>query len=142
MAVRFPAAWLDELRAYLLGNYEAMIAFLRKRMPAVKCTTLEATYLAWLDVSTFGLPSGELARRLEDEARVKFSPGSIYAEPKGGAFLRVNLASELLDTTDRSIGDICHDVGFSDHSYFNRVFKSIRGLTPSEYRNRSRDGKR
>ena len=56
--------------------------------------------------------------------------------------LRVNLASELLDTTDRSIGDICHDVGFSDHSYFNRVFKSIRGLTPSEYRNRSRDGKR
>jgi AraC-like DNA-binding protein len=56
--------------------------------------------------------------------------------------LRVNLASELLDTTDKSIGDICHDVGFSDHSYFNRVFKSIRGLTPSEYRNRARDGKR
>lgn len=55
--------------------------------------------------------------------------------------LRVNLASELLDTTDKSIGDICHEVGFSDHSYFNRVFKSIRGLTPSEYRNRPRDGK-
>ena len=53
--------------------------------------------------------------------------------------LRVNLASELLDTTDKSIGDICHEVGFSDHSYFNRVFKSIRGLTPSEYRNRPRD---
>ena len=87
------ADWLDELRAYLFGNYEAMIAFLRERMPAVKCTTLEATYLAWLDVSAFGLPSGELARRLEDEARVKFSPGSIYAEPKGGAFMRVNLAS-------------------------------------------------
>lgn len=52
--------------------------------------------------------------------------------------LRVNLASQLLDTTDKSIGDICHDVGFSDHSYFNRVFKSIRGLTPSEYRNRPR----
>lgn len=52
--------------------------------------------------------------------------------------LRVNLASELLDTTDKTIGEICHEVGFSDHSYFNRVFKSIRGLTPSEYRNRSR----
>ena len=50
--------------------------------------------------------------------------------------LRVNLASKLLDETDKSIGDICHEVGFSDHSYFNRVFKSIRGLTPSEYRNR------
>lgn len=85
--------WLDELRAYLFGNYEAMLAFLRERMPAVKCTTLEATYLAWLDVSAFGLPSGELARRLEAEAHVKLSPGSIYAEPNGGAFLRVNLAS-------------------------------------------------
>ena len=85
--------WLDELRAYLFGNYEAMLAFLRERMPAVKCTTLEATYLAWLDVSAFGLPSGELARKLEAEAHVKLSPGSIYAEPNGGAFLRVNLAS-------------------------------------------------
>ena len=53
--------------------------------------------------------------------------------------LRVNLASDLLDHTDKSIGDICHEVGFSDHSYFNRVFKSIRGLTPSEYRNRKRE---
>lgn len=52
--------------------------------------------------------------------------------------LRVNLASELLATTDKTIGEICHEVGFSDHSYFNRVFKSIRGLTPSEYRNRPR----
>ena len=52
--------------------------------------------------------------------------------------LRVNLASKLLDETEKSIGDICHEVGFSDHSYFNRVFKSIRGLTPREYRNRPR----
>ena len=53
--------------------------------------------------------------------------------------LRVNLASKMLDETDKSIGDICHEVGFSDHSYFNRVFKSIRGLTPSEYRNRPKN---
>ena len=82
-----------------------MLSFLRGRMPAVKATTLEATYLAWLDVSEFGIPSGELARRLEDEARVKFAPGSIYAEPQGGAFLRVNLASPramLMEALERT----------------------------------------
>ena len=42
--------------------------------------------------STLGLSSPELARRLEDEAKVKFSPGAIYGEPRGTAFLRVNLA--------------------------------------------------
>ena len=97
--------WLDELRAYLLGNYETMLSFLRGRMSAVKATTLEATYLAWLDVSEFGIPSGELARRLEDEARVKFAPGSIYAEPQGGAFMRVNLASPramLMEALERT----------------------------------------
>lgn len=49
--------------------------------------------------------------------------------------LRINLASELLANTDKSIGTICHDVGFSDHSYFNKVFKQLKGVTPSEYRN-------
>jgi cystathionine beta-lyase len=101
------ADWLDELRAYLRGNYEVMLGFLRGCMPSVKVAVLEATYLAWLDVSALGMPSGELARRLEEEALVKFSPGSIYAEPDGGAFLRVNLASPramLMEALERAEG--------------------------------------
>lgn len=59
--------------------------------------------------------------------------------------LRVNLAEELLAETNKSVGDICHEVGFSDHSYFNKVFKQMCGLTPSEFRTqikseRHRDG--
>lgn len=48
--------------------------------------------------------------------------------------LRIDLAAEMLLETDKSIGDICHEVGFSDHSYFNKVFKQMRGVTPSEFR--------
>ncbi len=48
--------------------------------------------------------------------------------------LRINLAAKMLADTDKSIGDICHEVGFSDHSYFNKIFKQQRGVTPSEYR--------
>ncbi len=50
--------------------------------------------------------------------------------------LRINLAIDLLAKTDKSIGEICQEVGFTDHSYFNRVFRQEKGMTPSEYRNK------
>ena len=51
-----------------------------------------------------GVPSAELARRLEHEAKVKFSPGAIYGEEDGASFLRVNLAcprATLLEALER-----------------------------------------
>ena len=57
--------------------------------------------------------------------------------------LRVDLAKEMLANTDKSVGDICHEVGFSDHSYFNKVFKQFYGTTPSKYRDKVRaEGKK
>ncbi len=52
--------------------------------------------------------------------------------------LRVDLAKDMLAKTDKSVGDICHEVGFSDHSYFNKVFKQYFGITPSKYRDQAR----
>ena len=87
------AYWLDELRTYLHGNYLALLGFIRERMPSVWVADLDATYLAWLDVTAHGVPSWELAQRLETEAKVKLSPGAMFLEPEGESFLRVNLAS-------------------------------------------------
>ena len=97
--------WLDELRTYLHGNYSALLAFVRKRLPALRVASLEATYLAWVDISALDVPSAELARRLEQEAKVKFSPGAIYGEEKGAAYLRINLAcprTTLLEALGRT----------------------------------------
>lgn len=52
--------------------------------------------------------------------------------------LRIDLAKKLLANTTKSVGDIGHEVGFSDHSYFNKVFKQQYGITPSEYREQER----
>ena len=52
--------------------------------------------------------------------------------------LRIDLAQKMLVNTSKSVGDIGHDVGFSDHSYFNKVFKQQHGITPTEYRERAR----
>ena len=40
----------------------------------------------------------------------------------------------LLRETDRSVTDICFDVGFTSLGTFSRTFREIAGETPSGYR--------
>ncbi|WP_160692136.1 helix-turn-helix domain-containing protein [Clostridium sp. C2-6-12] len=47
---------------------------------------------------------------------------------------RLEVASKLLDTTDKSIMDISFEVGFNNVSYFNKLFKTKFKLTPREFR--------
>lgn len=48
---------------------------------------------------------------------------------------RMDRARYLLNTTDRSSGDIAAEVGYKDPHYFSFVFKKTVGCTPREYRN-------
>ena len=47
-------------------------------------------------------------------------------------------AMEILKKEDIPISDVSTMVGYSDHSYFCRVFKKTTGYTPSVYRRRFR----
>ena len=47
---------------------------------------------------------------------------------------RVERAMFLLRETDRSVTDICFDVGFTSLGTFSRTFRDIIGETPSGYR--------
>jgi transcriptional regulator GlxA family with amidase domain len=49
---------------------------------------------------------------------------------------RVERAMWLLRSTDRSVTDICMDVGFASLGTFSRVFRDIVGEPPSTYRRR------
>jgi transcriptional regulator GlxA family with amidase domain len=49
---------------------------------------------------------------------------------------RVERAMFLLRTSDRSVTDICMDVGFSSLGTFSRVFRDVVGEPPSAYRRR------
>ena len=49
---------------------------------------------------------------------------------------RVERAMWLLRSTDRSVTDICMDVGFTSLGTFSRVFREIVGEPPSAYRRR------
>jgi len=48
--------------------------------------------------------------------------------------VRIKQASRLLKKSKKSISDIAFQCGFSDASYFSRVFKEWTGISPSEYR--------
>lgn len=47
--------------------------------------------------------------------------------------VRINKAVEWLKYSDKTIQEICYDVGYKDPNYFSRVFKKITGLSPKEY---------
>lgn len=48
--------------------------------------------------------------------------------------VRVGRACQLLMETDRQVTHICYEVGYQNVANFNRRFREIKGLTPSEFR--------
>jgi AraC-like DNA-binding protein len=52
--------------------------------------------------------------------------------------VRIGHACKLLVDPNKAITDVAFDSGFADLSTFNRSFRKLRNMTPSEYRNRLR----
>ncbi|MBB6445054.1 helix-turn-helix transcriptional regulator [Bacillus benzoevorans] len=48
--------------------------------------------------------------------------------------LRINEALYAMENRNLSITDIAYMVGFNDVNYFTKVFKKLKGMTPSSYR--------
>lgn len=83
--------WLDALCIYLWDNYKALLGFFAERLPKLRVTPLEGTYLVWVDCRCLGVTSDELTRRLADEGRVMVNSGTMYGAD-GEGFIRINIA--------------------------------------------------
>lgn len=81
--------WLDGLVDYLAGNRDYVVEFVKARLPKVRVTPLEATYLMWLDCRALGLEQEELLRRLI-AAHVYVTDGLFFGE-RGRGFIRLNI---------------------------------------------------
>lgn len=84
--------WLDELNPYLYSNYLYLIDFFRQNLPKVQVLKLEATYLAWIDISALGLSSDQAYNLILKEGKVMVSKGTLYGTKTGEGYLRINLA--------------------------------------------------
>ena len=43
-------------------------------------------------------------------------------------------AKELLQYSEKTVGEIAQETGYSDYYYFTKTFKRLTKMTPSEYR--------
>lgn len=75
-----------------------------------------------------GLSLYQLSRRIRGVYGI--TPSQLIAKT------RLDNASRLLRQSDRPIGEIAVACGFFDQSAFSRLFKSVAGLTPTQYRTR------
>lgn len=87
-------------------------------------------------------PANEVSlEQLAEQLNLSAAYLSVYIKEKTGAKfidhlhgVRIRKAKELLGGSDRSIQDISSQLGYSNVTSFNRMFKKMTGLPPGEYR--------
>ena len=95
--------WLDEVLAYIKGNYDFLVEYMGKKLPKVKVMPLEGTYLAWMDFSAMESDERALQKRMLTRGKVWLDEGWIFGEG-GAGFERIVLAcprSTLREAVDR-----------------------------------------
>ncbi len=104
--------WIDQLLPYIDGNHDFVEAYVRDKMPLVRYTKAQATYLAWLDVSRVidrigakeaaaeasktsprpVTPEAILERWFAENAKVHVRPGTMFGTG-GAGHMRMNIAT-------------------------------------------------
>lgn len=83
--------WLSQMLNYLDANVRTLDTFLKERLPKVKAVLPEASYLAWLDLSAYGIPHKELAERFINDARIVMNDGTTFGGDMYEHCFRLNL---------------------------------------------------
>lgn len=66
----------------------------------------------------------------------------LFKESTGKSFsdylteYRIDKSIELMRNEELSIKQISYDIGYNDPNYFSKIFKKLKGLTPTDYRGR------
>lgn len=85
--------------------------------------------LAWV-ADEYGINPSYFSKKFKDETGVNFID---YLTE-----VRITQAKELLRHTGLPVGAVSLQVGFKDAKYFSRVFASMTGEKPSEYREKAK----
>lgn len=78
-AYRHGEPWRQQLLAYLRGNRDTLVEFIRTRCPALAVQPGDATYLAWIDARGLGVENPAL--HFEKKAGLFLSDGAFFQFP-------------------------------------------------------------
>jgi len=104
-AYRDGSAWLDDVVAIINANRSLLAELLAAQVPDAAYVPPQASYLAWIDLSAYGL-GDDPAAVLVDRARVALSSGPSYGTG-GAGFARLNMGTSpaiLREIVDRMAG--------------------------------------
>jgi two-component system, response regulator YesN len=114
--------YCDAVRKLSLKNYSSAI---RKAVEYIRINLNQDLSLDSISGS-LNLNSYELSRQFKKETGKNITE---YINKR-----RINEAIYILENDNTSITDVAFTVGFNDVNYFTKVFKKLKGVTPSEYR--------
>ena len=98
-AYTYGGDYVDELNAYLLNNKNYVKEFFKKELPLLKVTSGHATYLLWVDISSYHISSEEFAKTLREETGLFIYEGTHYGT-NGEGYIRINVATSLANVKD------------------------------------------
>lgn len=114
--------YCDAVRKLSLKNYSSAI---RRAVEYIRINLNQDLSLDSISGS-LNLNSYELSRQFKKETGKNITE---YINNR-----RINEAIYILENENISITDVAFTVGFNDVNYFTKVFKKLKGVTPSEYR--------
>ncbi|MHB1394902.1 MAG: MalY/PatB family protein [Clostridia bacterium] len=83
--------WLDQLLAYLEGNLDLLMDYFESKIPGIKVSRPEGTYLIWLDCRELGMTQKDLVNFFISKAQVGLNDGTAF-RAGGEGFMRMNIA--------------------------------------------------
>ncbi|MCK4875658.1 MAG: PatB family C-S lyase [Sulfurimonas sp.] len=83
--------WVEDLKTHLLKNFNMLKKLCQEYPDLIKVTSIEATYLAWLDCKGMKLSDKKLRKFFVDEAKLGLNAGLSFGR-EGSGFMRLNFA--------------------------------------------------
>lgn len=83
--------WLDAVLKYIKSNISYTREFVETRLPGIRMTDIEGTYLVWLDCKGLGLSKDALEDLVVHKAGLWLDSGNVFGKA-GEGFQRINVA--------------------------------------------------
>jgi len=105
---RHGGPWRDDLMAYLQGNRDFLVQEVNRRLPGIRTSAPEGTYLIWLDCRGLKLDDTALKRFFVQQAGVGLNPGLSFGS-QGSGFMRLNIGcprvvlAQILDRIEAAL---------------------------------------